>query len=81
MSPTIHTFQRKKEPPLTDLDGRTRIEISIDKVMRRERISRRAFIRQAGRGGIALGALATIPGILAACAPGSGSSGRPVPWR
>jgi spermidine/putrescine transport system substrate-binding protein len=67
-------FQRKKEPPLTDLDGRTRIEISIDKVMRRERISRRAFIRQAGRGGIALGALATIPGILAACAPGSSSS-------
>ena len=60
---------------MTDLDGRTRIEISIDKLMRRERISRRAFMRRAGRGGIALGALATIPGILAACAPSSGSSG------
>ena len=32
-------------------------------------------MRRAGRGGIALGALATIPGILAACAPSSGSSG------
>jgi len=60
---------------LTDLDGRTRIETSIDRLMRRERISRRAFMRRAGRGGIALGALATIPGILAACAPSSGSSG------
>ena len=60
---------------MTDLDGRTRIETSIDKLMRRERISRRAFMRRAGRGGIALGALATIPGILAACAPSSGSSG------
>jgi spermidine/putrescine transport system substrate-binding protein len=59
---------------LTDLDGRTRIEASIDNLMRRERISRRAFIRRAGRGGIALGALATIPGILAACAPGANGS-------
>ena len=43
---------------------------AIDKVMRRDRISRRAFMRRAGRGGIALGALATIPGILAAWCPG-----------
>jgi spermidine/putrescine transport system substrate-binding protein len=57
---------------LSDLDGRTRIEISIDKVMRRERITRRTFMRRAGRGGIALGALATVPGILAACSPGGG---------
>ena len=60
---------------MSDLDGRTRIELSIDNLMRRERMSRRAFIRRAGRGGIALGALATIPGILAACAPGTGGSG------
>ena len=38
--------------------GRTRIETSIDNLMRRERISRRAFMRRAGRGGIALGARA-----------------------
>jgi spermidine/putrescine transport system substrate-binding protein len=58
---------------LSDLDGRTRIEISIDNLMRRERLSRRAFIRRAGRGGIALGALATVPGILAACSSPAGS--------
>ena len=74
----IHTFRRKKEPPLTDLDGRTRIEISIDKVMRRDRISRRTFMRRAGRGGIALGALATIPGILAACAPAAAAAAAPA---
>jgi spermidine/putrescine transport system substrate-binding protein len=65
---------------LSDLDGRTRIEISIDKVMRRERITRRAFMRRAGRGGLALGALATVPGILAACAPGGGGSSTEVRW-
>jgi len=74
MSPEIHTFLRRK-PPLSDLDGRTRIEISIDNLMRRERVSRRAFFGHAGRGGIALGALATIPGILAACSSPSGSGG------
>ncbi|HEX6473963.1 MAG TPA: spermidine/putrescine ABC transporter substrate-binding protein [Candidatus Limnocylindria bacterium] len=69
---------------MSDLDGRTRIEISIDKVMRRERITRRSFMRQAGRGGLALGALATVPGILAACstpgASGSQAASTEVRW-
>ena len=59
---------------------RSRIEVAIDQVMREDRISRRAFFGRAGRGGVALGALMTLPGILAACRPsGSGSAG-PLRW-
>ncbi len=44
---------------------------AIDEVMRRDLITRRTFMRRAGRGSIALGALATLPGLLAACGPSS----------
>jgi spermidine/putrescine transport system substrate-binding protein len=62
-------------------DQRTKIEVAIDDFMRVDQLTRRAFIRRAGRGVLAVGALATIPGILAACSPsgGGGTSGR-VRW-
>ncbi len=60
---------------MSDQEPRTQIELTIDNLMRRDLISRRTFMRRAGRGGIAVGALLTLPGLLAACAPsGSGSS-------
>jgi spermidine/putrescine transport system substrate-binding protein len=57
---------------MSDQEPRSQIELTIDNLMRRDLISRRTFMRRAGRGGIALGALMTLPGLLAACAP-SGS--------
>ena len=62
-----------------DLEQRSRLELGIDQVMRRERITRRSFMGRAGRGGVALGALMTFPGLLAACQPG-GSSASQVRW-
>ena len=63
---------------MSDLERRSRIELSIDQLMRRDLITRRTFMRRAGRGGIALGALATLPGLLAACAPGQ--NGNKLAW-
>lgn len=60
---------------MSDLEGRSQIDIAIDKLMRRDLITRRTFMRRAGRGGVAVGALLTLPGLLAACAP-SGSSAK-----
>jgi len=57
---------------MIDQEPGNQIETAIDHLMRRDLISRRTFMRRAGRGGIALGALMTLPGLLAACAP-SGS--------
>jgi spermidine/putrescine transport system substrate-binding protein len=58
---------------MSDQEPRTQIELAIDNLMRRDLISRRTFMRRAGRGGIALGAMMTLPSLLAACAPsGSG---------
>ena len=65
---------------MSELESRSRIELGIDHVLRRERITRRTFMRRAGRGGIALGALLTIPGILAACQPGGSGSSSRVRW-
>jgi spermidine/putrescine transport system substrate-binding protein len=60
---------------MSDLERRSKIEMSIDEFMRRDPITRRTFIRRAGRGGVALGALLTVPGFLAACQPsGSGAA-------
>ncbi|MEO8639659.1 MAG: spermidine/putrescine ABC transporter substrate-binding protein, partial [Chloroflexota bacterium] len=51
------------------------IELTIDNLMRRDLISRRTFMRRAGRGGLAFGAALTLPSLLAACAtPGSSQS-------
>ena len=37
---------------MSDLDERSQIELAIDQLMRREAISRRGFLRKAGRGGV-----------------------------
>jgi spermidine/putrescine transport system substrate-binding protein len=62
---------------MSDLERRSRIEISVDEFLRRDPITRRTFMHRAGRGGVALGALLTVPGFLAACSsPGpAGSAG------
>ncbi len=64
---------------MSDPVERTRIEIAIDQLIRRDRITRRTFMRRMGRGVVAVGALATVPGILAACQPGEEGSGT-VRW-
>ena len=51
-------------------DQRSRIELAIERAMRQDRISRRSFLGRAGRGGVALGAMMTLPGLIAACSPG-----------
>ena len=53
-------------------DQRSRIELAIERAMRQDRINRRAFLGRAGRGGVALGAMMTLPGLIAACSPGDG---------
>jgi spermidine/putrescine transport system substrate-binding protein len=60
---------------MSDLERRSRIELGIDQFLRRDPITRRTFMRRAGRGGVALGALMTIPGLLAACSQPAGSGG------
>ncbi len=52
---------------MSDHDQPSRIETAIERVMRQDRLTRRAFLGRAGRGGVALGALLTLPGFLAAC--------------
>jgi spermidine/putrescine transport system substrate-binding protein len=55
-------------------DGRSKIEISIDELLRRDRLTRRAFMRRAGRGTIAIGSLMSLPALLAACVPAGNAS-------
>ena len=55
---------------------RTRLERAIARALRDERISRRRFLRQAGRGGLYAGGALSLPAILAAC--GIGPSGSPA---
>jgi len=64
---------------MTDPLDRTRIEVAIDDFIRRDRITRRAFMRRVGRGVVAVGALTTVPSILAACQTGGEGSGK-VAW-
>jgi spermidine/putrescine transport system substrate-binding protein len=59
---------------MSDQESRNQIELAIDHLMRRDLISRRTFMRRAGRGGLAFGAALTLPSLLAACAPGSSES-------
>lgn len=61
----------------------TPIERAIARAFRRQRISRRSFLRQTGRGAVAAGAALSLPAILAACgigpagSQGSGTSAAP----
>jgi spermidine/putrescine transport system substrate-binding protein len=57
----------------------TPIELAIERAMRQDRINRRAFLGRAGRGGIALGAMLSLPALIAACTP-SGESGVTLDW-
>ncbi len=60
---------------MRDQEPRSQIELAIDNMMRRDLITRRTFMRRAGRGGLAFGAVLTLPALLAACAtPGSSES-------
>jgi spermidine/putrescine transport system substrate-binding protein len=60
---------------MSDQESRNQIELAIDNLMRRDLITRRTFMRRAGRGGLAFGAALTLPSLLAACAtPGSSQS-------
>jgi len=58
---------------------RNQIELAIDNLMRRDRISRRSFLRRTGRGGLALGAMMTLPSLLAACGIG-GTNKKKLEW-
>jgi spermidine/putrescine transport system substrate-binding protein len=65
---------------MSDQEPRSRIELAIDQVMRRDLVTRRAFLRRAGRGGVAVGALLTLPGLLAACQPAGSGKLRWLNW-
>src|SRR5687768_2703901 len=65
---------------MSDLERRSRIELAIDQVMRRDLVTRRTFLRRAGRGGVAVGALLTLPGLLAACGPAASTRLRWLNW-
>lgn len=58
----------------------SRIELAIDEFARRDLITRRTFMRRMGRGVVAVGALATVPGFLAACQSENGADASLVRW-
>lgn len=65
---------------MSDQEPRNQIELAIDNLMRRDLISRRTFMRRAGKGGVAVGALLTLPGLLAACQPAGAAKLRWLNW-
>ena len=64
---------------MSDLQ-RSRIEIAIERALRQDRISRRNFLGQPANGGVALGALMTLPGLIAACSPSGSGNGVTLEW-
>jgi Spermidine/putrescine-binding periplasmic protein len=54
---------------MSDPEQHNQLELTIERLMRGDTISRRTFLRRTGKGGLALGAALTIPSILAACGP------------
>ena len=58
----------------------TPIELAIERAMRQDRINRRAFLGRAGRGGIALGAMLSLPALIAACSPSGSGDGVTIEW-
>jgi spermidine/putrescine transport system substrate-binding protein len=65
---------------MSDQESRNQIETAIEHLMRRDLISRRTFMRRAGRGGLAFGAALTLPSLLAACATPGSSGGAALKW-
>jgi spermidine/putrescine transport system substrate-binding protein len=53
-----------------DRDQLTRIERAIERAVANDRLSRRSFLRRAGRGGLIAGSALSLPAILAACGIG-----------
>jgi spermidine/putrescine transport system substrate-binding protein len=62
---------------MTDEKRHPEIERAIERALRHERLSRRAFLRRAGRGTVYAGAALSLPAILAAC--GIGPQPTPAP--
>lgn len=56
----------------------SQIELAIERMLRRDLISRRTFMHRTGRGVLAVGALMSVQGILAACQ--TGDAGGRVRW-
>ena len=54
---------------MRDPEEQSEIEQAVERMMWHDLISRRTFMRRTGRGGLALGAMLTLPSLLAACAP------------
>ena len=54
---------------MSDLEERDEIQRAIDRILRRDLMSRRTFMRRTAKGGLALGAMLTLPSLLASCAP------------
>lgn len=74
MPAAIPTHRRRNESTMSDQtrhprQPHSRIELAILDAMREDRLSRRAFLGRAGRGGLAIGAAMTLPGLIAACQP------------
>ena len=65
---------------MSDLERRSQIDIAIDNLLRRDQISRRTFMRRAGRGGLAFGAVLSLPSLLAACAAPGSSQAAKMRW-
>jgi Spermidine/putrescine-binding periplasmic protein len=57
-----------------DRDQLTQIERAIERAVANDRLSRRAFLRRAGRGGLIAGSALSLPAILAACGIGPSAS-------
>ncbi|HEX5397101.1 MAG TPA: spermidine/putrescine ABC transporter substrate-binding protein [Candidatus Limnocylindria bacterium] len=55
-------------------DQLNRIEAAIERAVANDRLSRRAFLRRAGRGGLMAGSVLSLPAILAACGIGPAAS-------
>jgi spermidine/putrescine transport system substrate-binding protein len=72
---------------MNDGRGMTEIERAIERAIAEGRISRRSFLRRAGRGGLWVGGALSLPAILAACgikpaasqAPSTAASVAPTP--
>ena len=61
-------------------EQRSPIELAIERALRQDRISRRSFLGRAGKGGLALGAMLSLPALIAACTPSGGNGEVTLEW-
>ena len=75
-----HMSRKERKTPMSRDEPRTTFDRAFAKALR-EQLTRRRFLRQAGRGGIYAGGALSLPAILAACgigpsaSPSAGTSG------